>query len=42
MKKTIISKEYINYIKDKKAKQREKDFIELDNRYNTFGKVNNY
>jgi hypothetical protein len=40
--KIIIDKEYINYIKDKRERDREKIFLSQDNRYNKIGTVNNY
>ena len=40
--KIIIDKEYINYIKDKRERDREKIFLSQDNRYNKFGTLNKY
>lgn len=40
--KIIIDKEYINYIKDKRERDKEKIFLSQDNRYNKIGTVNNY
>ena len=38
----IIDKEYINYIKDKRERDKEKIYISQDNRYNKIGTVNTY
>jgi hypothetical protein len=38
----IIDKEYINYIKDKRERDKEKSFLSIDNRYNKFGTSNKY
>ena len=38
----IIDKEYINYIKDKREREKEKLFLSTDNRYNKIGTVNKY
>ncbi len=38
----IIDKEYINYIKDKRERDKEKLSLSQDNRYNKFGKINLY
>jgi len=40
--KIIIDKEYINYVKDKRERDKEKIFLAQDNRYNKIGTVNNY
>lgn len=38
----IIDKEYINYIKDKRERDKEKIHLSQDNRYNKIGTVNTY
>jgi len=38
----IIDKEYINYIKDKRERDKEKIYLSQDNRYNKIGTVNTY
>ena len=38
----IIDKEYINYIKEKRERDKEKLFLSQDNRYNKFGTLNKY
>jgi len=38
----IIDKEYINYIKDKRERDKEKSFLSTDNRYNKIGTLNRY
>ena len=40
--KIIIDKEYINYIKDKRERDKEKLSLSQDNRYNKIGTINTY